>query len=191
MKKAICFVMAIVAAGTIASSALGQRRTTLTGTAMIYGSGLNTRTITRPFTLIINGKTSAADAARYVGTLERGGQDALMREIDDNDLGRFSLGGSVGVPLNAVVIDRDGDGTRIRAVFARWIGFGELRRGARSVDYPFGYIDLRIDRNGRGEGTFIPAARIRFRNANTIEVEDFGTFPGRLLGVRMRGAPLP
>ena len=114
-----------------------------------------------------------------------------MKEIDDNDLGRLSLGGSVGVPLNAVLIDRDGNDTRIRAVFARWIGFGELRRGAQSVDYPFGYIDLRIDRNGRGEGTFIPAARIRFRDANTIDVEDFGTFPGRLLSVRMRGAPLP
>ena len=46
--------------------------------------------------------------------------------------------GSVGQQLNAVWIDQDGGDTRIRAVFRRWIGFGELRRGARSVDDPFG-----------------------------------------------------
>jgi hypothetical protein len=50
-------------------------------------------------------------------------------------------------------------------------------------------------RTGRGEGTIIPAARIRFRNGrnggmDTVEIEDFGTFPGRLMGVRMRGGLL-
>ena len=189
MKRAIYFAMVTLAA---TGFAYGQRGSTFTGTAVIYGSGFNTRTVTRPFTLIINRKISAADLSRYLSTLERGGQDDLMREVDGNDLGRFSLSGSIGVPLNAVLVDRDGGETRIRAVFRRWIGFGELRRGHRSVDYPFGYVEIRLDpRTGRGDGTIIPAARIRFRNANTFEVEDFGTFPGRLMGVRMRGAPLP
>lgn len=175
----------------VAEPAHAQRGSTLTGTAVIYGSGFSTRTITRPFTMTISGRSSSADVTRYLQTLERGGQDALLREIGDNDLGRFSLGASVGVPLNGVVIDRNGDETRIRAIFRRWIGFGELRRGLRSVDYPFGYVDIRIGRDGRGDGTFIPAARIRFRGEDTVEVEDFGTFPGRLMGVRMRGVPLP
>jgi hypothetical protein len=194
MKRIICISIFTVMA---VAFSYGQRGTTFTGTAVIYGSGLNTRTVTRPFTLIINGKTSAADASRYLSTLERGGQDDLMREIDGNDLGRFSLSGSIGVPLNAVIVDRDGGETRIRAVFRRWIGFGELRRGHRSVDYPFGYVEIRLDpRTGRGEGTIIPAARIRFKGArngqaDTVEIEDYGTFPGRLMGVRMRGSPLP
>jgi hypothetical protein len=177
----------------IGGTAYAQRGTTFTGTAVIYGSGVSTRTITRSFTLVINRRTSPADATRYLRTLEQGGQDALLREIESNDLGRFSLSGSVGVPLSAVIVDRDEGETRIRAVFRRWIGFGELRRGLRSVDYPFGYVELRIDpRTGNGDGTFIPAARIRFRNArnggmDNVEIEDFGTYPGRLMGVRMRG----
>ena len=192
MKNTISLLMAIVAVCALAVTAHAQRGTTFTGTAVIYSSGFSTRTITRPFTLIINSKTTAADVTRYLRTLENGGQDALMREIGSNDFGRFSFSGSVGVPLSAVMIDRDGDDTRIRAIFRRWIGFGELRRGLRSVDYPFGYIEIRLDRGtGRGDGTIIPAARIRFRGSDTIEVEDFGTFPGRLMGVRMRGAPLP
>jgi hypothetical protein len=175
-----------------ASSAFSQRGMTFTGTAVIYGSGFNTRTLTRGFTLTVNRRTTDNEAQGYLSALQNGGQDALMRTIQNNDLGRFSMTGSVGQPLNAVLIDEDGGDTRIRAVFRRWIGFGELRRGARSVDYPFGYVEVRFDpRTGRGEGTIIPAARIRFRGGDTVEIEDFGTFPGRLIGVRMTGAIIP
>jgi hypothetical protein len=122
--------------------------------------------------------------------LDRGGQDELLREIDDNDLGRFSLGASVGLPINAVLVDNYEGRTRIRAVFARWIGFGELRYGRRSVDYPFSYVELIVDRSGRGQGSYFQAARIRSRAGNTIEIEDFGTFPSKLMGIQMRGRRL-
>lgn len=183
MKKTILllFAMLCVPALTLA------QRTTFTGTALIYGSGFNTRTVSRPFTMIINRRTSDADATRLLQILQSGGQDDFSRAIESSELGRFSFNGHVGLPINAVLVDRDGDDTRIRAVFKRWIGFGELRRGHRSVDYPFTYVELRIDQNGHGEGTIIPAARVRARGSNTLEVEDFGTFPGRLMGVRMRG----
>ena len=141
--------------------------------------------------MTIDRRTSDADATAMLQTLGRGGQDDFLREIEDNELGRFSFDGRVGLPINAVLIDRDGGDTRIRAVFKRWIGFGELRRGLRSVDYPFTYVEIRFDqRTGRGDGTIIPAARVRARGSNTLEVEDFGTFPGRLMGVRVRGVPL-
>lgn len=192
MKRISLFSICLLATAVAAAA---QRGATFTGTAVIYGSGFNTRTITRTFTMTVNAETSRADAARYLSTLARGGQDALLREIDSNDLGRFSFTGSVGQPLNAVIIDEHNGETRIRAVFQRWIGFGELRRGYRSVDYPFGYVEIRVNpRTGKGDGTIIPAARIRFREGrngeNTVEIEDFGTFPGRLLGVTRRGGRL-
>jgi hypothetical protein len=183
-------VIAMMMIAITASLASAQRGTTFTGTAVIYGSGFNTRTISRPFTMTINGRTSDSDATRYLQTLQRGGQDDFSREIESNEMGRFSFSGQTGLPINAVLVDREGDTTRIRAVFKRWLGFGELRRGLRSVDYPFTYVELRIDQNGRGEGMIIPAARVRARGSNTLEVEDFGTFPGRLMGVRMRGGRL-
>jgi hypothetical protein len=197
MKRVTYLFALLLSVGIFSLTGFAQRGTTITGTALIYGSGFNTRTVTRPFTMIINRRTSPADAARYLQTLQRGGQDDLLDEIDGNDLGRFSVGGGVGVPLNAVIIDRDGGGTRIRAVFRRYIGFGELRTGYRSIDYPFGYVEIHLNpQTGSGDGTFIPAAKIRFRNArgsngDTVEIEDFGTFPGRLMGVRMRGGQLP
>ncbi len=195
MWKALVFSLLAITIGS--GAALGQRGTTFTGTAVMYGSGMNTRTTTRSFTMVINGRTPPAEAARYLKVLEDGGQTALLNAIDDNDLGRFSLSGSVGQPLNVVGIDQVDGKTRIRGVFQRWIGFGEVRGGYRSTDYPFGYVEVFIDpRTGKGDGTFIPAARIRFKSgkngeADTVEIEDFGTFPGRLMGVQMRGMKLP
>lgn len=185
----LVFVGLAVSVGAI----YGQEKTTFTGTALIYGSGMNTRTVTRTFTMRVSGRTTAAEVADYLKTLESSGQEGLRNAISKNDLGQFSLGSSVGRSLNAVVVDTFEGKTRVRAVFERWIGFGELRGGYRSVDYPFGYVEIVIDpKTGRGDGTFIPAAQIRFKHgkagaADTVEIEDFGIFPGRLLGVRMSG----
>ena len=152
MKKTgivLIWVLISIAAGV--GLVYGQPGTTFTGTALIYGSGTNTRTVTRTFTLNINGRTSGADASRYLGMLQDGGQDSLRDAIRNQDLGRFSLGGQLGQRLNAVVVDNVEGKTRIRAVFERWIGFGEMRGGYRSVDYPFSYVELFIDpRTGKG-----------------------------------------
>jgi hypothetical protein len=177
----------------VAVVSLGQR-TTFTGSVLIYGSGANTRTTTSTFTLNVNGITSSADTDRLLGVLQSGGQDDLQRALHDNDLGRFSIGGRVGTPVEAVVVDRVEGRLRVRAIMERWKGFGELWRGGRSLDYPFSYAEILIDpRTGNGEGTFIAAAKIRWRNDHgqkQVEIEDFGTFPGRLMGVRMRGTKL-
>ncbi|MFL6375429.1 MAG: hypothetical protein ACJ73D_12235 [Pyrinomonadaceae bacterium] len=184
-------VLAAVALA-LATAAIGQQRTTFTGTVVMYGTGFNTRTTTATFTLNLNGTTSTDQAQRLLGALQSGGQSELQRSLQHNDLGRFSIGSHVGLPVEAVVVDNAGDGRmRVRAVMERWQGFGELWRGGRSLDYPFSYIEMNIDpRTGTGDGTFIAAAQIRWRNdkgQNQVEIEDFGTFPGRLMGVKMRG----
>jgi hypothetical protein len=37
------------------------------------------------------------------------------------------------------------------------------------------------------EGMLMPAARVRLRDGDTWEVEDFGTYPARLMGLKVRG----
>lgn len=169
--------------------------TTFTGTVITYGSGYSTRTATRTFNLRIKGVTPESDARRFVKVLEDDGQDALLNAIRSEDLGTFSIGGGLGRRVNAVRIENVDGKKRVRAVLERWLGFGEMRAGYRSVDYPFSYIELLIDpRTGKGEGTYFAAAKIRFKRskgAEQIEVEDFGVFPGRMLRVEMRGQPLP
>ncbi len=166
------------------------RSESITGTILSYGQGFNTRTTTNLFKLDITDQTSDADAQKYLSLLASGGQDDLLDAIKDQNVGRFSIAGRLGPRVN-VIREKETDGKRhIYIVFERWMGFGELRGGYRSTDYPFTYIELFIDpKTGKGEGTFIGAAQIRWKKdketgAFRVEVEDFATFPSRLLNVR-------
>ena len=170
----------------LASSA--NAKEVYTGTVIGVGGPLGG--VSRPFTLEIDGYTSKAESSRAVAVLAEGEQDRLLKELDSKRLGYFSLGGQLGRDLNFVQETRTADGRRrITILFARWMNLYELRTGARSEDYPFSYVELFIDANGKGkgEGTFIPAARVYFDKKNgTLDVENFGIYPARLAGVELR-----
>lgn len=170
-----------------------ETKETFTGTVLSFGSGTNTRTVSRQFTLTIDSQTSNESVERYLTVLKNDGQDKLIDAINDQRIGRFSVGANVGVPIN-VVRESVSDGKRrFFIVFERWTEFAELRYGYRSLDYPFGVIELIIDeKTGKGEGTYFAAARINWDSgrdgkASRIEVENFATFPARLMGVQRRG----
>jgi hypothetical protein len=181
----------LVAASAVMVNAQGSSET-ITGTILSYGSGFNTRMVSAPFTLRITRKTPPAQAMEYLRTLQEGGQDDLMKAIKDQDMGTLSVGGSLGRTLNVVVERNDGGNRRLYVVFERWTRFAEVRGGYRSLDYPFGYMEINIDpRTGHGEGTYIAAAKIRWKrdkegNNSHVEVEDFATFPARVLNVRTK-----
>jgi hypothetical protein len=168
---------------------------------LAQGEGLTGRTITGtvyfisgrrpgqslPFTLIINRITTADEVSRLNSALQAGKQDELLRTLSHTEAGRIQIGSNVGVPANAIMVNDQGDGRiKITVLYQRNVRFAELRSGARSTDYPFGYAEMYVGR-GNNEGMLIPAARVRLRDGNTWEVEDFGTFPARLMGLRVRG----
>ena len=196
MKKLIISTMLITASLLLSAVViLGQEkgRTTFTGTVVSYGSGFNTRTTISNFTLNLTGVTSDDDAKRYLGILQDDGQDKLLDAIRSTDLGNFAVGGRVGRTVIGVRVSEADGKQRIRIVFERWLGVAELRGGYRTIDYPFGYIELLVDPiTGKGDGTYIAAAKIRVRTdkktgIEQVEVEDFATFPSKLMGVTVRG----
>jgi len=158
---------------------------TITGT-VYFMSGRRPGT-SLPFTLRINRITTADEVRQLNSALQAGKQDELLRELSRLDAGRIQIGTGVGLPANAIMVDNQGNGrTKITVIYQRDVRFGELRRGARSTNYPFGYAEMYVGR-GDNEGMLIPAAHVRLRDGNTWEVEDFGTFPARLMGLRVRG----
>jgi hypothetical protein len=172
---------------SFAPSTYSQREEVYTGT--IVGVGGRLGGVTRSFTLTLNGHTADAAAERAVATLAEGGQDRLLSEIRNNNLGRFSIAGQVGRQVNFVIEEKmQNGGRKITILFERWLNLYEVRYGSRSTDYPLSYVELIVDRNGRGQGTFIPAARVRFNKKNEVEVENFGIYPARLSGVRQRNS---
>lgn len=170
------------------SNAFAQDRyagTTITGTVYFISGPRPGRSL--PFTLIVNRLTTPQEVSQLNAALQSGGQDNLMRTLTRMNAGRIQIGTGVGVTANAILVTDEGDGrTKLTVVYERYLRFGELRYGARSTNYPFGYAELYVGR-GENEGMLIPAAHIRLRNGTTWEVEDFGTFPARLMGLRVRG----
>lgn len=143
----------------------------------------------RPFSLIINSYTPANQVRELNEALGRDGQDGLLKALSKMDAGRIQIGSGIGVTANAIIVDPWGEGGRKLTVFyERNVNFYELRYGTRSEMYRVGYAEIFLDQRGRGEGTLIPAARVRLRDGNVWEVEDFGVFPARILGLRASGS---
>ena len=191
------FCVAGLLAGTLAtvaaSAAFAQddiyEGATVTGTVVTFGGRRAGRSAT--FRLVIRNYTSRQEVERLNNVL-RSGQQELLDEISKMSAGQIQTGSGVGVPANVIFAEPLGNGeTRIRVFYQRDVRFSELRYGTRSSDYRFGYAELYIRRNGSGQGTLIPAAKIRLRDGNTWEVEDFGIYPARLMGLQVRGGRVP
>jgi hypothetical protein len=74
-------------------------------------------------------------------------------------------------------------GRRIVLATDRPIGFLEAQAGGRTLDYRFTLIELRLDKNGKGEGKMSVAARPEF-NDHVLVIEDYATQPVMLNNVQ-------
>ena len=188
--RSLVFAISMILTSIVGVSA---QQETYTGSIVSYGNGLTGRMRTGTFTLRIDRLTSDQRANQLLGLLQEGSDETLLNQLDNEDVGSFSINGRIGPRLNVVRESNINGQTRIFAVFRRWMNFGEIRGGYRSTDYPYGVIEMYVDpRTGKGEGTFIAAARIRWRQDKksgqyNIEIENFATYPARLLGVTRRG----
>jgi len=158
-----------------------------TGTIINVGGPM----VSTGFTLRIEGRTSDQEATAYRQILADRGQDDLLRSIYKNRLGYIA---ATGQTRRDLLVVREGqlDGQRrIIVAFERWQGFFELRGGYRSVDYPFSVMEIIIDANGKGTGTFIGLAQVKMARDTSsellrLEIENFGSFPAKVMGVARR-----
>jgi len=181
----LLFGLCCVALFQPVTEAVAQRQR-VNGTVVSLGGRLGGRT--RPFSLIINSYTPVNQVRELNDALARGGQDELLRVQNGMDAGRIQIGTGVGVRANAIIADPWGEGgTKLTVLYERNLSFAELRYGSRSQDYRVGYAEIFLDREGKGQGTLIAAAKVRLRDGNTWEVEDFGVYPSRLMGLRASG----
>ena len=188
---AACCVLGLLLAQAT-PDAFGQRRGSriegarqeITGTVVGVGGRFGGRTA--PFRLIVNRFSSDEEVRQLNSALASGGQTELLRVLSRMDAGRITVGNGVGVDANAIISVPLENGTKIIVLYERNINFYELRAGSRSEDYRFGYAEIFLRRRN-SEGTFIPAAKIKLRDGNTWEVEDFGVYPARLMGLQSHG----
>lgn len=140
--------------------------------------------------LYVSNYTSDAEAKTMAMALREGGPDALLKLLQKADtIGKIRLTGRVGFyDFKLIRSHQTESGRRIYAVGDRPVGFLEMYAGNRSLDYPFGILQLDLKKNskGREEGTgaLIYSAKIKVLEGNSIDVETYGIGPIQLMGVR-------
>jgi hypothetical protein len=183
----LIFVFLLVVGSVTILAQKKAKQPDLTGKMTFTGTVVMTNGQTPSFTMEIKRVTSDEELRSSLSILKSKGQDGFQKAIEKQDLGYFALDGRIGQTLKFVTETETESGTKIVAVFERWLQPFELRYGTRSADYPFTYIELFYDNDGKGSGMAIGAARIKVdkKTPNLIEFENFGAFPLQLIGVQM------
>jgi hypothetical protein len=72
-------------------------------------------------------------------------------------------------------------GQRIVIATDRYIGMWEARDRPRTIDYPFTLIEMRLDKDGKGQGKMAVATKIEFdKKKNQMVLENYASEPVRL-----------
>jgi hypothetical protein len=150
-----------------------QKPDSYSGVAIGTGGTLGGKTL--GFNFNVNAYTTDDEVQSYATLLKEKGQDALLSLLQKQDKGRFSPTGSVGTQIVLARKRQHGTDTIITIVTARPMSFSELYRGGRSVGYPFGYMQVKLDDKGMGTGQIMVAAKLRFdKKSGQYEIESYG-----------------
>jgi len=174
----LAIVAALLATGALAAQSHGDQITA--NLVSMEGGG------TAPVVIHIDHYSSNGEIDRLKGILANKGPNALRDALWDLEAGYIRVGGGLGYPIAVATSRPDGKGGRVvRLMMDRPISFRESVSSSRSLDYPFGYIEMTLDNNGKGEGRFFAAAKVTM-TAGTVDIESYSPQPLRLLAVRKR-----
>ena len=137
-------------------------------------------TISSLVTIVVDHYTTDTQRSELTAAFNAGGTQAFYDALRKQPkVGYFRMPDSIGYDLRCAIQHIQPDGGRILFLASdRPVGFGERYEQSRSLNYPFTVIELRLDKNGRGEGTIAPEARIIVsEDGQFFDVENFGPFP--------------
>jgi len=138
-----------------------------------------------PLTIKISRWTGDEEDDKLMSVLREKGTEALVRELQDT-----KAVGSIGTPQElpydlryARQLRTEKGGRRIILMTDRPMAFAERVSGSVSRDYPLTWIELRLDAEGRGDGSVSIAARLRLVG-DVLGIENLANQPARLNEVR-------
>ncbi len=127
------------------------------------------------FSFRVNRYASDDEIDKLAELVKEKGPDALHRALEKLDAGRIYAVGTVGNQIAVARKRKIGSDTAITIITARNMPFIELYRGGRTTDYPFGYMQVRLNDKGQGTGPIMVAAKIRFdKKMGHYEIESYG-----------------
>ena len=146
-------------------------------------AGLSTSTIE----LVVNRWSTEAERNRLLTTLLEKGADKLLDALQDMPKVGYirnptGLGWDLHYAQNRPLPD---GGEQVVIATDRPLGFVETANQLRTLDYPVTVIELRLNRDGEGEGKLSVATKIVADKDNgLIVLENYGTQPVMLTNVK-------
>jgi hypothetical protein len=122
-----------------------------------------------------------------VSVMVKKGADKLLDALQDMPrVGHFGAPGNLSWDLHfARKMPLPDGGERVVLITDRRIGFWEAANQPRSIDYPFTVIELRLNRDGEGEGKMSIATKVIYdKEQNMITLENYQIQPVRLTNIK-------
>ena len=180
------FWCAIVGTVAVAATALAAQHDSLQSTlpqrftaVALSAGGPRSSPIAQNLEITITRWSTPAERRRLREAMTKGQSELLETLKDLEPTGRIRVPGNLGYDLHYAyqIAPADG-GRRIFLALDRPITVIEAITQPRTIDYPFTFIDLRVDGHGRGTGTLSYATRVIVdENENVVEFERYLTNP--------------
>jgi len=146
------------------------------------GGGIGGRTLN--LNINIDQYTTDQQIQEYLTLLKEEGQDALRKKLEKVKVGRIAPVATTGTDLSVARVFETQEGKVIRLVTPRPVSFLEAWRSGRSRDYPFTIMEIRLDKEGKGVGSVIGGAQLRFNEEGQLDIESYGNQYAKLTNVR-------
>ena len=182
-RSIVAAAVAAVLAVTAAAQEAKPKPVRFTAFAVNLGSGPNAGTVD----IVLERLSSDEERANLLATFLEGGQDKLLTALQQVKprVGYIRTPNSLGYDLQYAYRTVNSDGSsRIVIGTDRRVGYWEARNQPRTMDYPFTLIEIRLDKEGNGEGRMAVGTKIsRSKDGKTIELENYGISPVALKNI--------
>jgi hypothetical protein len=181
-------VLSLVAGFLFPAAAQTSREPAKFTAVALSTGGPRTRPVATQLDIVIERWSTEAERERLMNALERG-QDEMLETLQDlRPVGYIRTPGNLGWDLHyAHAVPGEDGGRRIFIATDRPIGSWEAVHRPRSFNYPFTFIELRMNSEGEGEGKLSRATRVEASDdGRFIQLEHYGTQPVELTQVRRR-----
>jgi hypothetical protein len=136
----------------------------------------------------INRWSTDEERESLLTTLQEFGQDKLLDALMKirPPVGYMRTPNSIGYDLYyARKQELPDGGQHVVAATNRRVAFREAANNTRSMDYQFTLIEVHIDKDGKGEGKMVPAAKVSWdKAAKKLEIENYNALPVDLINVK-------
>ena len=181
---------AVVAAGCLATIHLSAQ--TQGQPARYVANAINmNRGAAGTVEIVVNRWSTNAERDKLMSVMMEKGPDKLLDVLQDlRRTGYFRTPDRIGWDLHfARKVPLPDGGERVVLVTDRRIGFWEAVNQPRSIDYPFTVIELRLNKDGEGEGNMSIATKIiADKENNVVTLENYDIQPVTLTKVRKEKA---